>query len=628
MNNFILGPQVSTGDYFDQTLIAQCKKYGELFPATPPPADQMDTYVLWNYYDLGRSQYVAYKRTGDPIFQGYARKITDSWWQCPYFKSGVERNPDNNTSPKFAGLVGLILRADDERPDMWDGLYYWTRYHLDLWCMWRMDGTYKDFHIREGGFALHFAILLAKVLPDSFPLTAGGMATNGAQLRARLLADVEDITLNYFGKLQYPDGSWRWDDWYSTGDDGSLLKGIMQPFMVGMLTRPYCDLYEITTNPAVKESIKKQISNACRHLYSGGPFTRGLATHFGVEVGGFHYFYHGGTELNPARYEKGDFPFDTTVDWHVPSARQLMATCIGSFPFAYRISGDEFFKTAGNELWNFAYSGRDGFRAMMNDTAKNFNQHVFGTSCYQGWLGSGVIEPPSPPPIDPPTLPEPPKPPDPSPTVPDPPTGPVPVVTLTSPANGATLSGKATVTVSVTNGTSITEIYLIVDGVVASDGNVSQSKGFDTTKFPDGPHWLFIRAWKGGVPIDSKPPINVMVKNAVEPPLPPVDPPPVDPPPVPIPPPTRPCSITAPASIDVPRNGSRDISIRLDDLTEPTTVTVSGWDGQVSVLPTSKIASPTSAILSFRVKVKNKRMSRTLKFSCTCGEKEVRVNVV
>ena len=115
------------------------------------------------------------------------------------------------------------------------------------------------------------------------------------------------------------------------------------------------------------------------------------------------------------------------------------------------------------------------------------------------------------------TPPDPPLPPNP-PLPPDPPTDTVPVVAIVSPTNGAILSGKVTVTVSVTDATGINEMYLIADGDVAMM-LVAEPYLFDTTKLSDGAHSLFVRAWKGGVPIDSKPPISVTVKNVITPPV-------------------------------------------------------------------------------------------------------------
>lgn len=384
LQRLIIGPQVGTGDYFDQTLLAQAKRYGELFPATPPASDQMDAYVLMNYYDLARSLYVAYDRTGDPVFLTLARKVADSWWLCPYSKGGTTGNfaDGESAAPRLAGIIGLILRAIDGRPEMWDWITSYTRFHFDNWLKKRINDPQLYYGLREGAFMLSYATALANTHPD-------------ASVRTEMLTDVESVAVNYFGRLQKTDGSWRWDDWDASG--GPYI-GIMQPFMVGLTTRALCDVYAITTKTAVKESVKNQICNACRHLYSDGPFSRQMVVNFNVGLGGFHYFYHGGTQADPTKYESGDFPFDTTERWHVESARQAISTILGPFAYAYKISGDGFFKNAGEELYKFAYSGFDGFRAMMSDTAKNFNQHVLGNASFKAWMAAGLIpvEPPKP----------------------------------------------------------------------------------------------------------------------------------------------------------------------------------------------------------------------------------------
>lgn len=408
--DIVIGPQAPMGTtYFDRTQLGRGRFHADSFPATPPPADQVDgEYANANYYDLSQNMYALNRRTGDPADLARGRKIADSWYLCPYSDSGRTNNffDGQGTSPKFAGVGGLTCRAIDGRPEMWDWINRYTRHSLNLWIHRRMnvertapDPT-TDIQLREAAFSLHFAFWLSKVLPDSFPLTAGGIAINGAELRAQYLADVENVTVNYFSKLQQADGSYRWDDWYENGDDGSLLKGIMQPFMVGMTMWPLCDIHAFTANATVKESAKNQILKACRHLYSDGPYARGLATNFGVQVRGFHYFYHGGTELNRTRYERGDFPFNTTERWHVSSARQLIATVLPAFGYAFKISGDSFFKLAGDELWDSCYGGGDQFRAMMDDVKpKLYNQHARRVGSYLVWAGGS----PAPLPVPQPT---------------------------------------------------------------------------------------------------------------------------------------------------------------------------------------------------------------------------------
>jgi hypothetical protein len=93
-----------------------------------------------------------------------------------------------------------------------------------------------------------------------------------------------------------------------------------------------------------------------------------------------------------------------------------------------------------------------------------------------------------------------------------------PTVTLITPTDGSTISGNVTISFAITNPSGVNEMYLMADG-----GNVLMMLIapylFDTSKLNDGPHTLSIRAWQANTPIDSKPPVNVIVKNVVEPPV-------------------------------------------------------------------------------------------------------------
>jgi hypothetical protein len=188
-----------------------------------------------------------------------------------------------------------------------------------------------------------------------------------------------------------------------------------------------------------------------------------------------------------------------------------------------------------------------------------------------------------------------------------------PIATITSPTDGAILSGKPSVTATVTNAEGIGDVFLVADEtVVGMDVTAPYEFQLDTTQMPDGPHSLWIRAWQAGKAIDSAR-VRVAVKNVAAPP--------VEPPP----PPTIPCSISAPASVNVPRNGSGVIAVTLQNVSGPTEVKVIGSDGQVTVLPLTWNAGPTSTVKQFQVRVK--KQSRTITFQSGCGVAVVKVNV-
>src|SRR5678809_1583013 len=120
----IVGPQLRLNTpattYFDQTQLTKGVVHGTNFPAAPPaPGGDTNSYMNAQYYDLGLSLYALYYRTGDPAHLALARKVTDSWWQFSPIGSGTTPI-ENSMAPRNVSLGGLMLRALDGRPEMWD----------------------------------------------------------------------------------------------------------------------------------------------------------------------------------------------------------------------------------------------------------------------------------------------------------------------------------------------------------------------------------------------------------------------------------------------------------------------------------------------------------------------------
>jgi len=190
----------------------------------------------------------------------------------------------------------------------------------------------------------------------------------------------------------------------------------------------------------------------------------------------------------------------------------------------------------------------------------------------------------------------------------EPPVSTIPIVTVTSPANGTTVSGTIIVTATVTNA-EVGDVYLMVDDVTS--GHVTAAPyefKVDTIKLTEGSHSFWVRAWNTTGQAGDSARVQVTVKNVAVPPLP------------------TPCSISAPVSVSVPRNGTGVISVTLQNLNSPTVVNVLGSDGQVTVSPLSWNAGPTSTVKQFSVRAK--KQSRTITFSSGCGVAVVKVNVI
>lgn len=452
--SFIIGPQLPiSNSWFDQTQLNRGRVHADAFPAEAPQKppspveprrvdfatneayqtaltawasdpiikawfDALDKYILAHYYDLGYALYALYARTKDPADLARARKVCDSWWKHPTWigQGTIRKWPDEATpSPRHAGLGGLMLRALDGRPEMWDWIAGYTRFHFDLWLKRRVNDPQLYYGLREGGYMLHYATWLAKALPDSYPLQAGGTATNGAQIRAQLLADVEAVAVNYFGRLQKTDGSWRWNtatDEFVDTDGGTLLQ-TMQPFMVGLLLNALIDVHRLTTNPTVQANVANQILKGARHLIESGAYRKNEAVPADPNKRwrSFWYFYHGGTSVNPTRYQTGGGSENGSQLWHVKSERQSIGLVLPAFSYAYEISRDEFYRTAFLELWSAGYGGEDGIRNEFDGTAKNYNQNARGAASALARMAHATASP------SPTAIPTPVPSPSPSPTV-------------------------------------------------------------------------------------------------------------------------------------------------------------------------------------------------------------------
>jgi hypothetical protein len=407
--DFIIGPQVpASTSWFDQTEIDRAKLHGSKCPDVPPTdATALNDFVLLNYYDLPLTEYIAWKRTGDPLFLDYARKCADAWWQMPgWIDSGTQLDFANGKgpTPRHAGIGGLILRAIDGRPEMWDWITAYTRYEFDVWLGLRVNNSALYIGVREGAFMLHYAVWLAATHPDP-------------AVRAEFLSKAETIAVNYYGRLQLSDGSWRWDDWDYTDADGGHLVGVTQPFMVGLLLNALIDLHRLSTNETVRTNVANQIVKGVRHLYFDGPFRNTLVPGLnGARWRDFFYFYHGGTSVNPTKYEFGGGSY-TDVTWNadcgtnaactIGIGRQAISTIFDAFRYAYLLTADDALRVAGEDLADAGFGGSDGYRGMADGTAKNYNQTYRMGGRYFFWMtqtpGSQPATSPTPTPTPTPT---------------------------------------------------------------------------------------------------------------------------------------------------------------------------------------------------------------------------------
>lgn len=422
---FICGPQVKVGAHplFDAIAIVKGAQLGEWSPAVSPrTSPAADEYFRANYYDLALCLYINYYRTGDPMFLGYARKAADAWWESQWIESGTMLSGDRHHNPRDAAYAGLMLRALDGRPELWDYLEREIRGMYNAWVIpfvGRSDivtaqklPTWHD--MREIGYCQLYAVMMAKVLLDSYPLFRNGTlqpttgtATDGAAKRAQYLSQAESTAVDYFAKLQRADGSWRNDV------PGEGRVNVEQPFMTGLYHEAISRLYDLTTKETVKTSLRTQLTRSLDHLYNHG-YDNSVVTNFPPNCHrAMFYYVGGGTTGNPLVYEwptaRGSAPDLRFGDGSPPVNRLQNSTVLHSFGKAYAITGDSKYLSMGKELFGACFGDeRDQLKSIAG-TAGGKEYCMFMRAGGQ-WLAltAGTPVPPPPPPVEePPPIPVP-----------------------------------------------------------------------------------------------------------------------------------------------------------------------------------------------------------------------------
>src|SRR2546430_13361390 len=353
-----------------------------------------DRYYDSSYYDLALTEYIAFYRTEDPAFLSYGRKMADALWRSPYIDFGTITQGPNHLPPRSQAFAGLMLRALDVKPEYWDYLYREVRSTFDNWLKWRRDNPTLYYDIREDGYAQLYAVMLARVLPDQYPLYADGtlkpstgMAIDGAPKRAALLADTEDIAVNFFGRLQRADGSWRWD----ISDEHVV--NTEQPFMIGLYMESAVLLHQLTTKAAVKASLRDQITRACMHLYRdayrGTEVVRDMPQY---RWRGMFYFWGGGTTANPLAYAHGQGEPATQGDrGMISQVRHLNSTVHHAFGYAYVITKDRAFLTMGDEIFGASFGdATDTLRNLAYVGGKEYDMTYRSSGRYLAWRVASI----------------------------------------------------------------------------------------------------------------------------------------------------------------------------------------------------------------------------------------------
>lgn len=391
---FIIGPQSPAGSdsmasYFDEVASRRSIYWAKDLLArdynnkTPDGAD--DLTVAQNHYDLPLCLYMQYYRTGDPALLDYARRVADRWWDSQFIGRGSAQVPGpSRPGPLYSGLSGLMLRALDGRPEMWGYIDEQARQMMNTWVVGQIQSQKLYSDLRDLGYIQLYAVMLARVLPDKFDIYTNGTdkaatdhVTDGAKRRAQYLADAERAAVDYFGKLQQPDGGWRWQLWQP---DPAIPVGtpVEQPFMLGIYLESVVALHQLTKNEAVKASLVDQLTKACRHLYEDA--------YVKTQVPSQRYKYRAVQYWYPLELNKGQYYAD----------RHLHTSTIHAFGYAYKVTGDPKYKAWGDELWDASFGPKsDGMRGLLDSTShtKEFTMEVRSAPRYLVWRRGNEPQP-------------------------------------------------------------------------------------------------------------------------------------------------------------------------------------------------------------------------------------------
>lgn len=342
-----------------------------------PTSTDMDNYQGYlNYYDFAFVQYTNYYRTGDQRFLDCARKVADSWWSQPIIDYG--RNlisvTGDSLAPRSIALSGLILRALDGRPEMWPWITDYVDYQYHNWVEVPTTWSGLYFGVRDGGFMLLYAADLGAVHPD--PATR-------SSFRSRALSGA----VNYYARLQGTDGSYRWnvDDSAPGSLDG--FTGMEQPFMIGILNEGMIAVHRLTGDSVVKNAITKSVEHEYLRSYNPNGWRA------------MYYFIHGqfntGVSCESGCGNAAN-PFPPPDTGQIIEARQLNATAISQFGYAYSITGDSRFRQWGDEIFDSTYGGGDGYRGLAAYRGKEYDESYRSGGKYLAWRTGGSFPTPSP----------------------------------------------------------------------------------------------------------------------------------------------------------------------------------------------------------------------------------------
>ena len=248
-----------------------------------------------------------------------------------------------------------------------------------------MHGFYAG--VRDPGYMLLHAANLARVHPDP-------------AVRDEFRAQALDVAVNYFARLQRLQSTGGGFYFHLDGMVGPDGKPALttQPFQEGLLQEGLIAVHRLTGDATVAQAVVKN----AEHLYQSAYNPSGWRAPYYFVGGG--WFNADGTYTScAAGCGAAATPFPPADLNQVAEARHLSGTIIHAFGYAYLLTGDAKFRQWGDEVFDAAFSGADGYRGLAWARAKEYDESYRSAGKYLAWrLSDGTPLPtPSPTPIAP-----------------------------------------------------------------------------------------------------------------------------------------------------------------------------------------------------------------------------------
>jgi len=197
--------------------------------------------LVWNYYDVAIGLYRLYYRTGNTVYQTYARQYADITWQWT-LDHGYR-----HVAPRASAMLSQFFRALDGHSERFPALYNWINLQVPFWA--NPAGS-PNIDNRESGYMLWDIALGAKT--DTDP-------TRHAQYCSWL--STYTATWN---SVQAADGSWPENDYSNNFSYVSAPKSFTSPFLYQ--GAPWREAINVKAMEAAYESLNDPTSQGCNNL--------------------------------------------------------------------------------------------------------------------------------------------------------------------------------------------------------------------------------------------------------------------------------------------------------------------------------------------------------------------------